>query len=278
MNKILCFYHNADLDGLCSAAIVKKFVVGVDFYGINYGNEFPYDLCDKYNEIIMVDWTLQPFEKLLDFSNKHTLTVIDHHKSVVQEIDRYGGVINFMGFTITEKAACELCWEYFSIGGYEEIPKAVWLLGRYDVWDLEADPNVLNFQYGMRSAVEQYDDLYLQDLLNDKIDIQLVSETGKAIINYQEKQDKKYCELYAYPVEFQGYKCYACNKAQNNSQFFESLPEHDISISYAHMPHKNRKWTVSLYSKTIDTSVISKSFGGGGHSGASGFQCNKLPF
>jgi nanoRNase/pAp phosphatase (c-di-AMP/oligoRNAs hydrolase) len=38
------------------------------------------------------------------------------------------------------------------------------------------------------------------------------------------------------------------------------------------------QYTVSLYSKTVDVSEIAKKYGGGGHKGAAGFQCKKLPF
>ena len=38
------------------------------------------------------------------------------------------------------------------------------------------------------------------------------------------------------------------------------------------------KWTVSLYSTSVDVSEIAKKYGGGGHKGASGFHCKELPF
>lgn len=42
MNPI-CFYHNADFDGLCSAAIVYRNVPGVELVGINYGDVFDFE-------------------------------------------------------------------------------------------------------------------------------------------------------------------------------------------------------------------------------------------
>ena len=42
--KPICFYHKADLDGVCSAAIVKHFVPECELYGIDYGDEFPWAL------------------------------------------------------------------------------------------------------------------------------------------------------------------------------------------------------------------------------------------
>ena len=44
MNPI-CFYHKSDLDGVCSAAIVKRFVPDCELYGVDYGEEFPWELA-----------------------------------------------------------------------------------------------------------------------------------------------------------------------------------------------------------------------------------------
>ena len=276
--KNLCFYHNADLDGLCSAAIVKKFVPDTEFYGINYGDEFPYDLCKLFERIIMVDWTLQPFNELLKFGKSHKLTVIDHHKSVAEELRKCPNH-NFIGIIDSKKAACELCWEYFS---NDDMPRAVKLLGQYDSWRLNEDEWIMPFQFGMRANVDSFDDPIWGRLFRlfdeSKTILFNIVSIGKGILSYNEIQNKKYCELYAYPARFHGYSCWACNKGQNNSQFFDSLPEHDISISYCHTPDKVKQWTISLYSNTVDVSEIAKTYGGGGHAGASGFQCNELPF
>ena len=35
--KPICFYHKADLDGVCSGAIVKHFVPDCELYGFDYG-------------------------------------------------------------------------------------------------------------------------------------------------------------------------------------------------------------------------------------------------
>jgi nanoRNase/pAp phosphatase (c-di-AMP/oligoRNAs hydrolase) len=48
-----------------------------------------------------------------------------------------------------------------------------------------------------------------------------------------------------------------------------------VCIAYV---HDGEKFTVSLYSTTVDVSKIAKKFGGGGHKGAAGFTCDKLPF
>lgn len=41
--KPLILWHRADFDGVCSAAIAKKFVPDAELFGIDYGDEFPWD-------------------------------------------------------------------------------------------------------------------------------------------------------------------------------------------------------------------------------------------
>ena len=54
--------------------------------------------------------------------------------------------------------------------------------------------------------------------------------------------------------------------------------DHDCMIAFVRLP--NRKWNVSIYTthNLLDVSVIAKLFGGDGHKGAAGFQCDVLPF
>jgi nanoRNase/pAp phosphatase (c-di-AMP/oligoRNAs hydrolase) len=79
---------------------------------------------------------------------------------------------------------------------------------------------------------------------------------------------------WACPEECQ--KVFAVNAGNVNSMFFgNKMDEYDICAAYN---YNGDKYTVSLYSKEIDTSEISESLGGGGHPGASGFTDNNLPF
>lgn len=177
--KPICFYHKADLDGVCSAAIVKHFVPDCELYGIDYGEEFPWDLvrpgpdgtaqepwksvasvdersggltvvtCPK-REVYMVDFSLQPCSEMSRLAKLTHLTWIDHHKTA---LDAAMG-LEVLGYQTAYLAACELTWLWFSrvpgdrylvrgVAPTEEqlarIPSAVHLLGAYDSWRKE-DP------------------------------------------------------------------------------------------------------------------------------------------
>jgi hypothetical protein len=89
---------------------------------------------------------------------------------------------------------------------------------------------------------------------------------------------------YAEPLEIaleKAYRCICLNTPLFSSQSFDSVydtEKHDLMVPFAKMA--NGKWKVSLYSTKpeIDCGVIAKTFGGGGHKGAAGFICDKLPW
>jgi len=181
MNPI-CFYHKADLDGVCSAAIVKHFVTDCELYGIDYGDEFPWDripfvgnpaqgpgwhTIEGPRTVYMVDFSLKP-EGMKRLAEVSKLVWIDHHKTCEPIWEELG----VSGSFSTLKAACELTWGYFSkLHDAGETPEAVRLLGRYDVRDKdnpEWESRILPFQYGMRGWLWAYlpDDSRWQHVLN----------------------------------------------------------------------------------------------------------------
>jgi len=273
----LVFYHKADLDGLCSAAVVKKFVSNCDFFGIDYGDEFPYSRINNYRELIFVDFSLFPFKRMVELASKKRIILIDHHKTTKEEL--LSGLGRFFGGVVeVKKSACELCWDYFS--KEKEMPLGVRLLGRYDVWDLKAHPLVLSFQYGMRSRVKSYDDDIWELILDDEIEaVRKISEEGEVVLKYQKIQDEKYLEWLSKKIRFEGFSALIINKGLVNSLSFcpEKNKEVDLFISYVKIP--SGLWAVSLYSNgNVDVSKLAKKYGGGGHAGAAGFHCVELPF
>jgi hypothetical protein len=54
----LCFYHKRDLDGHCSAAIVKNLYPNCELIGVDYGEIFQWDKIKTGVEVCMVDFSL----------------------------------------------------------------------------------------------------------------------------------------------------------------------------------------------------------------------------
>lgn len=275
-----CFYHSVDLDGWCSAAIVKHKYPYCELIPIDYGDIFPWDTINKNDVLYMVDFSL-PIEDMQRLESMCDLVWIDHHKTALKAANKVA--FNPKGLRELDMAGCELTWRYCYPGC--NMPKGVYLLGRYDIWAL-SDPDVLPFQYGMRQLSNHPNDpasiFVWNDIFQDDENfIKNVIDCGYVILKYIEIDNEKRCKAMCYEFEFEGYKCVAANVGMVNSQFFDFIydpQDYDVMITYYNKGGKY--WHVSLYTtkKEINVGEICKKYGGGGHSGAAGFITKELPF
>jgi oligoribonuclease NrnB/cAMP/cGMP phosphodiesterase (DHH superfamily) len=278
-----CFYHSADFDGKCSAALVKLVFPHVELFPIDYNESFPWDKIQNIEEgivqeqVFMVDFSLKRPE-MERLNNETDLTWIDHHVSAIEEMKD----LDIKGKRDTTRAACELVSLYL-LG---KIFSAVQLLGSYDVWR-DKDPNwksgILPFQMGLRlwqtdprSDLELWRRLCLED---DVIFIEEIILAGKNILQYQNDQNRIYARVCAFEVKFEGLRGIAINRALSSSQIFDSVwdPEkYDLMIAFSRL--KDGKWKYSLYTTKdeVDCSVLAKKYGGGGHVKAAGFNLDYL--
>jgi len=279
-----CFYHSTDLDGHCAGAIVKHKYPECEMIGMDYGEEFPWDSITEGEIVFMVDFSLQPHEDMITLFNHCDLVWIDHHETAINGVNAFE--IAIAGIRDTKFAACELTWQYLFPN--QVMPRSVFLLGRYDVWD-HKDMDVLPFQYGIKQRdTNPEDDDRLWHILFDgnkmlpsyTLVMDIVSE-GRTIQKYVNKQNEFLCGPLCYEFEFEGLRFIAANACMPGSKLFDSVydpDKHDAMMVYY---NKNGKhWVVTMYSTKGDVNVgdIAKKHGGGGHKGASGFQCKETPF
>ena len=277
-----CFYHSSDLDGHCSGAIVKLKHPECEMIGINYGQEIDLDSIAPGEVVYMVDFCLQPFSGMDGLSRVCELHWIDHHaKGSIDEAHARGFLASGGQLLEVGRAGCELTWEYLHPG--EPMPRTVFLLGRYDVWDHAADEDALPFQYGMRNFDDTKPDnvQFWGSVLYFEPDE--VVRMGRTILDYEDKQNAKFCSAYAFETSLLGHGAICANRGFTNSKVFDSVYDpsrQKLMITFCRLKPPVGKWTVSLYStrEDVDCGAIAKMFGGGGHKGAAGFQCETLPF
>jgi len=295
-----CIYHSADLDGKMSAAIVQSFNKDCELVPANYGDQFPWHLFmnDKHDTtelVYMVDFSLQPFEKMYELMKLCRLVWIDHHETAINESLKSqtptgaglaGGTLR-IGI-----GACQLVWQYFTD---REIPLPVRALAHYDVWDHDwVDHNrdlvrgdVLDFQYGVQANMPtdlgtQIEYLKLWLNVNSRAEMRATIDEGRAILKYIRVNNHEYARMHAFRTVIDGFPATAINKGMASSLLFDAIniPDSHVRIAYCQLP--TGLWTVSLYSKgkvgAVHVGNIARRHGGGGHENAAGFQCNELPF
>jgi len=306
MSKTTVVYHSADFDGLFCREIARKFIPDAELIGWDFGDE-PMSIPNE-GQIYIMDL---PVDRVFgyDFSKRTAppgpatsqdevlsrVIWIDHHKSSIESHPT-----DIPGYRIDGVAACRLAWQWFNKGreGYAinvptmketyidrkvTEPLAVRLAGEYDIWD-KRDPNAELFQHGLRSQ-ELTDDDWVE-LLDPTWNVvptlgTRLLQQGKALQYATIKENESIIKAAGFDVEFQGLKFLACNHARFNSFLFTAgiRPEHDALLGFC---WDGKQWKISLYhapgKEHHDLSLIAVRHGGGGHKGACGFVCSKLPF
>jgi len=298
---MLCFYHGGDLDGKCSGAIVKYFNPECELIPFEQGRDFPWDKVR--NEIVyLVDMSLSLSDMIkLDSQYASKLIWIDHHSSIMKETKNEN--FNPDGRRENDLAACELTW-YFEANKHKkpnsipkEMPKTVWLLGRYDVWDLKRNKDIVPFQLAMKSRdmdPRHFMDFWKYFFETDEY-IPTVVKDGNVIHRYMIKENKDFMNSYSIDTKLDGLKVLAVNRGRVNSAFFESKwdnNKYDLMLSFCRLNHSRDGylWKISMYTDKpgIDVGHIAKKYGdyyglgGGGHTQAAGFvvpgNLENLPF
>lgn len=271
---MICIYHNKDLDGFCSGAIMRLKWPDATFIGADYGDKLD---IPANEDVMMADFSL-PMSDMLELGRMSTSFVwVDHHKSAIDEFYRCeAGDRDYVITPVLDASisACEGVWRH--LFGWQPFPSAVLLLGEYDTWrgfgsDAWNDIT-LPFQYGMRLRCNSLDTFPERVLFADPLS-KLIADTittGQVCLDYQRQQDKFRCRR-AFVADLIGYKAICLNMPDVSSLTFESVYDpaiHDLMVGFtvgtSHCGY-------SLRSDKIDCSGIARAFGGGGHKGAAGF-------
>lgn len=263
----------------------------MDIRTIDYNQDFPIDEIEKDEFVAILDFSVQDldmFRRLL--ARTRNILWIDHHKT---SLDKYEG-FDLSGLTTvldTSHAGCMLTWMHFFPDS--EPPRAVVLAELWDIWTWKDEPEeiqeeVQNFCAGMEMyntdpKVGLWDILFNADM-GAESKLQEIMGKGKLVRDYVDKYNADYLKDWGFETELEGHKCIALNLAKCSSKAFDSVwGDYDVYISFV---YDGSQYTVSLYSDNdgkpgssyVDVSEIAKRHGGGGHAGASGFQCGCLPF
>ena len=267
-----CYFHD-DLDGKCSAAIVRRRYPNesISFIPMQYNHRIDINLIEKNETIYIVDFSFKP--EVMEEIFKITFHVIwiDHHKTAIE----YKYSRNVDGIRRTDSAACKLTWEYCFPD--IEVPAAVELLSDYDNWNMKYNPQCKQFHEGMKAAEYNPDVQIWKDLFNDNSLVKCIVDNGIKFMKYRDIYCRGIRQRNGYVVDFEGHRCYVLNLQGFGSQGFGVLfYNYDLCISYI---FDGVYYIVSLYSdKKTDVSKIAKKYGGGGHAGAAGFITQMLPF
>jgi len=275
---MLVFHHN-DADGRCAAAIVKRWHEQnseahhnerIVFQEMDYKDPVNFALIEE-ETVVVVDFSLKPDDMNRVCDLARFVVWCDHHATAK---DYNYNVLGLRDFIDKGLSGCELTWRYFFPD--DEIPYGIRLLGDYDAWRLETAPLCFRFYEGLKLEDQRPQSLLWQGIIESQDYVNRIMERGLAAIKYRDNYCRELRHAFGYETTIAGNRAYALNAFRFGSGGHgEKFKEYPVCIAYI---HDGTRFTVSLYSETVDVGAIAKSFGGGGHKGAAGFVCEHLPF
>lgn len=276
-------YHHNDNDGRLSAAIVryKHALNTVEFREVDYGDKIHFDRISQGDKVFVVDFSF-PVVKFLELlSVTDNVVWIDHHKTISiieEELNERG--IKIPGLRIRDKniAACELCWSH--LFPYYKMPKVVELVGEYDTWRFEEDSYDSRY-FQVSSILEDTNpgsSLWMILLLDEQNRLRNMIDRGEDLWNFRRRMYEEFvdegCEV-VLPGESDKSLYFISCHFKGSHVFCDKIKEYDAVVRGS---LKKGKWNFSMYSEKIDVGSICQSLGGGGHTGAAGFESIEFPF
>jgi len=283
---MICIYHNKDLDGWASGAIMKAKFPNAKMVGYDYGQPYDINTAQKNEPVIMADVSM-PMDIMLKIAlrAKGDFTWIDHHITAIRDYEKsIGDGAGFLHAVSNSKiSACEATWKHFFPD--KAMPLAIHYLGEFDTFrnhdKTRWETQILPFQFGMRAicnSVETFPGSLLWSGPEVESIIKEITASGQSMLKYQAVLNESLCERASFECKFDGLSAICLNVAMGNLDTFKSVydeSKHDICIPFY---FNGKQWSVSLYSSKpdIDCSAMAKSRNGGGHKGAAGFLVNDI--
>ena len=287
--RISIVYHRIDFDGICSYAVIKRYLETVNTAADVVVTPVPYTHGDPVPalgnpDLVYVADICLPHEMMFDLMSRHRLVWIDHHATNIEAAAEHG-YGNAPGLRMVGRGACELCWKY--LFHMSRTPDIVKYLSAYDVFDkkrFDWEDVVLPIQYGMRNRIsldaEKFCSLF-QEYIDDCFD---VLQEGKAILNYIRSTGRISCQAYGFEVSLAGEKALCLLTASFGSiPMEETANEHGCRIVLCVNRLGADRYKVSAYAPSGETPVhlgnyFRDNYGGGGHAGAAGCVIDEKAF
>jgi len=270
MKKIFCYFHNDDMDGWASSAIVglKHKNDNVEYHGYNYEPNLP--LVDGYDIVYMLDCSSIWQDMAYLIRNNKKFVWIDHHaKKIWDTYEKIGEGIEGLRDTESNHSACVLTWNY--LFGAKPLPEMLKYVEDLDIWKWKY-PLTEPINTCLHNDFLGNRDLIIQAMGDWEMDEKAIIDTGLIQLKMRKKQIEYILENLRTKT-FHGHKTGVVNSPVHQSfighEMLEQNPDIDIAmIWYA----RKDLVTISLRSRgDVDVSKIASKYGGGGHKPASGF-------
>lgn len=285
----LCIYHGNCADGFTAAWAVRKVLPHADFHPGIYGQEPP-DCTDR--DVVLVDFSYK--RPVLDaiYRKANSLLVLDHHKTAQEDLaglqapfgagwkrhlenvyqDTCEGCEQPYALFDMERSGAQIAWDFF----HPDMPRPLLVdyVGDRDLWrfkwPMSRDVNAFVFAHEYEFPLWDH----LDRQLRDEMDVQRVAEMGGAIEKKHHKDVFELVKATRRTMRIGGRDMPVANLPYTlTSDAGHLMAQADQGVAACYWDTSNgRTFSLRSTENGPDVSLIAKSYGGGGHKNAAGFQ------
>ena len=278
----ICIYHDPCDDGFASAFIIwMKWGDSVEFRPTNYGLDIPDQDIDGKN-ILIADFSFK--SDILEEMGKRasSIVVLDHHKTAEEELKDFSSLTNLncedfiqeenvLVYFDMQRSGASLTWNFCFPNN--EMPDFFKYIEDRDLWNFKHD-ETKPFTAWLRSYKRSFD--IWSELMHDyENETGNVLDQGEAILRARNIQINNIADTVTMKKvgKFENVPVVACPYEFVSDVANELLNRYTYA-SFAGCyvdAYGNRTWSLRSSDDREDVSEIAKSFGGGGHRNAAGF-------
>jgi uncharacterized protein len=260
--KPLVIYHAGCWDGFCAAWVARKALGAIESVPAHYSTEPP-DVTERDVYIVDFCYPSAVLRRMVDAAN--SLVVLDHHKTAQAELEASAVSHEFD----ISKSGARLTWEWFFGSG----AISPWLVDYTEDRDLWR--HALGGTQEINAALRSYPlDFDQWDRFAARPASDFIAEG--AAIRRQERQIVETHLRHAREIELAGHRVMAVNATVLFSEIAGELAKgKPFGACYFDRFDGKRQWSLRSDDHGVDVSVIAKSFGGGGHARAAGFEAEQ---
>lgn len=268
-------YHANCPDGFGAAfSAWRKFRDDAVYVPMMYGGPLPE--IESGSDIYLLDFSLPP-DVIEERYPDCNIFIRDHHVTAMKAWGMGGRVAHKMEtnrsiYFHMEKSGAVLAWQTFHPG--TEVPKLLRYVQDRDLWKFEL-PNSREISAGLHLYPYEFEswDGLVDHFENEDIGSAQIFREGRAALALKTNMVNQMADR-SRMLTIRGHSVPAANATVFFSEVGEELceryPEAPFAAYYFDLPDGTRKW--GLRSKEFDVSEVAKSFGGGGHRNAAGFE------
>jgi oligoribonuclease NrnB/cAMP/cGMP phosphodiesterase (DHH superfamily) len=273
----LVVYHKNCHDGMTAFAVVRKYFsenFNRTIDGVACAYDDPAPSCDKRN-VLVVDFSF-PLDVIVKMKGEaNSFFLLDHHASAQKMLKNESGC-----FFDMNRSGAMLAWDFFFRN--LEPPRLVNYVQDKDLWKWKL-PHSREFNVAMEMM--SYEPTSWDSLLREEDSVDIMIQKGIAFGEYKRFLVERITNTavlfmwqpFSVVEGILGGKLVLSVAFVEAFLFINEVGEKlytsekcDVAILWRYSM-KKKSYNFSLRSNTVDTSLIAKKFGGGGHPGASGF-------